>query len=91
VGLQASLLDYNAPPAATGIGVSFNVQNADSLFASSYSAFSNLAGSTGLLNSGSSAANQGFVWGLPFFYGRTVYASVQQSETALLPIFVEWE
>lgn len=49
--------------------VAFSVANADALFGTSSVAFANLAG----------AVNQGsgtFVWGLPFFYGRTVMTSI---------------
>lgn len=48
--------------------VNFSVVNADDLFANtSYTATSGLAG----------AGTYGFDWGLPFFYGRTVYTSIQ--------------
>jgi hypothetical protein len=56
----------------------FNVENADTLFSSNpgAAAFSNLAGSSG---SGSCLGGAGactFNWGLPFFYGRTVFVAI---------------
>jgi hypothetical protein len=50
--------------------ISFSVASADTLFATSNIAFSNLGGRAGAANAGA------FVWGLPFFYGRTVYTSI---------------
>ena len=47
----------------------FRIANADALFSTSSLAFADLGGSV----------NQGahtFVWGLPFFYGRSVYTSI---------------
>lgn len=49
-------------------GVAFQVANADRLFASGNVAFSNLGGTAGHA--------QAFVWGLPFFYGRSVYTAI---------------
>jgi len=51
--------------------VNFNVANADSLFKNaSYTAFSNLAGT-------SIGGYPGFDWGLPFFFGRTVFTAIE--------------
>jgi hypothetical protein len=53
--------------------VAFSVANADALFANPVlSAFSNLAGP----NVGS------FDWGLPFFYGRRVFFSIESQNTS---------
>lgn len=49
--------------------IDFSVANADALFSTPSTAFANLAGS---VNQGP----QTFVWGLSFFYGRTVYTSI---------------
>jgi hypothetical protein len=49
--------------------VDFSIANADVLFSGSNTAFSNLGGSIG-------QAPQTFVWGLSFFYGRSVYTSI---------------
>lgn len=50
-------------------GVDFSVANADLLFSGSSAAFNNLAGSI-------TQAPQTFVWGLSFFFGRSVYTSI---------------
>jgi hypothetical protein len=55
--------------------VNFEVVNSDGLFASGYSSFPTLAG-------GTSNAEQ-FDWGLPFFYGRTVYVGFNGKTTNL--------
>ncbi len=49
--------------------VAFSIHNADALFGGSSTAFSNLGGSITL-------APRSFVWGLSFFYGRSVYTSI---------------
>ncbi len=56
--------------------VDFAIANADALFTTSGSAFATLGGSAG----------QGagtFVWGFPFFYGRTVFTSIWGQATAV--------
>jgi hypothetical protein len=66
---HATLSDWQANTAL----VDFKIANSDLLFATSSTAFYNLGGTMG-----SSAARgpQTFVWGLPFFYGRSVYTSI---------------
>ena len=49
--------------------VDYSVLNADLLFQTSSASFATLAGSAG---QGTST----FVWGMPFFYGRTVFTSI---------------
>ena len=49
--------------------VAFAIANADLLFSASSTAFSDLGGSI-------SQAPQTFVWGLSFFFGRSVYTSI---------------
>ena len=53
----------------TTAAVDYSVADADVLFQSSNVAFAGLAGSAG---QGAST----FVWGMPFFYGRTVFTSI---------------
>jgi hypothetical protein len=53
----------------TTISVAYDVTSADALFSSSSMAFNDLAGTV-------AAGSSSFVWGLPFFYGRTVYTSI---------------
>ena len=55
--------------AGASVSVAYQVTNADALFGTSSLALDDLAGS---ISSGSPS----FVWGLPFFYGRTVYTSI---------------
>jgi hypothetical protein len=56
-------------------GVNFSVANADALFAAnpSFNAFDNLAAPSGDTTT--------FVWGLSFFYGRTVYTAIEERST----------
>ncbi len=49
--------------------VNFSIANADLLFGGSSTAFANLGGSI-------SQAPQTFVWGLSFFFGKSVYTSI---------------
>jgi hypothetical protein len=51
--------------------VSFRVSNADKLFQSGNTAFSDLGGN--LVG--------GFAWGLPFFFGRNVFVAIEQQQT----------
>jgi hypothetical protein len=54
--------------------VSFTVSNGDSLVSSGNFAFSNLAGPGG-------GRTGGFLFGLPFFYGRTVFTAINGAST----------
>jgi hypothetical protein len=54
----------------------FSIANANLLFATTNSAFADLAGTSGQSTPGT------FVWGLPFFYGRSVYTSIWQQPLA---------
>jgi hypothetical protein len=58
--------------------VSFTVANADNLFNSNDAAFDNLGGS---YDGGSEY--DGFDWGLPFFFGRTVYLGIVGTSSSL--------
>jgi len=62
---------------ATGVSnsVAFNVANAESLLGNNvtYIAFASLAGTTPFAGS--------FDWGLPFFYGRTVFVAIEGQNT----------
>lgn len=77
LGRVATVSDYPTAPNAVASGqVSFSIGNADALFSSPSTALSNLGGTV----------NQGpntFVWGLPFFYGRTVFTSIWGQSLAL--------
>ena len=49
--------------------LSFDIANADTLFSTAGSAYADLGGDI-------TAAPQTFVWGMPFFFGRSVYSSI---------------
>jgi hypothetical protein len=70
----------NEGATGTPIGnVSFNVDNANNLFGNNPTdaAFGTLAGPQGTVNTcTSSGGSCTFDWGLPFFYGRTVYTAI---------------
>jgi len=68
----SSVLQFSATLAdafGTTGQISFSLTSADLLFATANAAFADLGGSTG-------QSADSFVWGLPFFYGRTVYTSI---------------
>jgi hypothetical protein len=81
---------FFCPPASTSVAavqiggnnmqstINFRVDNADALFSTNpgYAAFATLAGpnGTGACSGGTGACR--FEWGLPFFYGRTVFTSI---------------
>jgi hypothetical protein len=72
----ASTLALSASIAGAGGGsatVAFNVANADSLFTVAHSAYPDVAGSAAL--------GDAFSWGLPFFFGRTVFTAFQGRTT----------
>jgi len=54
--------------------VNFSVANADNLLSTSFTAFSNLAGP--------STGTPGFDWGLPFYFGRTVFTAIENKSSA---------
>jgi hypothetical protein len=75
---------------AAGAGsavVNFSVANADSLFSGNtiVAALSNLAADSTQVGSGSDSGfngNNSFDWGLPFFYGRSVYTAIETRNTS---------
>jgi hypothetical protein len=81
---------YFCPPASTAVTslqvgangaqgtIVFNVDNADTLFAGnpSAAAFSDLAGPKGQGSCSADLTSCEFIWGLPFFYGRTVFTAI---------------
>jgi hypothetical protein len=69
--LVATFSGHSSVVTQTGTA-NFAIANANSLFSTANYAFSDLAGSSGQSTSGT------FVWGLPFFYGRSVFTSIWQ-------------
>jgi len=65
--------DANGDPVGSAYPLTFSVASAETLSTSepSYIAFSNLAGA--LPSSGNASLTGSFDWGLPFYYGNTVY------------------
>lgn len=64
---------FGASPSATA-NISFNIANAESLNGT-FDAFNNLGG----------RYDNGFDWGLPFFYGRKVYTSIEGTQGVSAP------
>ena len=77
VATSATLADGDAP-AQHQVLVNFDVGNADALFATVNTAFSNLAAPA-------PAATPTFAWGMPFFYGRRVSMSIWDLMSAAGP------
>jgi len=69
LALSASMGGQNG----ASVVVPFSVANADSLFSTSNAAFDNLAGGSALSGS--------FDWGMPFFYGRSVFFAIEGVST----------
>jgi|WetSurMetagenome_2_1015567.scaffolds.fasta_scaffold13434_4 hypothetical protein len=67
---EQSLSADIADPFGATSHIDFRVASADALFSTANTAFANLGGAAGSSNAGA------FVWGLPFFFGRTVYTSI---------------
>lgn len=60
---------------ATGALAAFEIGNADTLFTTNRSAFSEVGGAA--------PTGSGFDWGLPFFFGKTVYVGIDGTTTSL--------
>lgn len=75
-----SLTAVNQATAGNSHAVQFSVANADTLFTSNDTAFSDLAApnTPGSPNSATQVGDGFFDWGLPFFYGRNVYTAIWQ-------------
>lgn len=66
--------------ATTNATVSFSIANAGALFSQNNYAYSNLGGTFGsVCNSGTLSCGY-FDWGLPFFFGRTVYTVIENHQ-----------
>jgi hypothetical protein len=73
-----TLTAVNEATGGNSHGVQFSISNANTLFNTNFTAFSDLAGpnTTGTPNSVTQAEDGYFDWGLPFFYGRNVYTAI---------------
>ena len=70
-------------PTQNRVAVSFQIGNAEGLFATSNTAFGDAAGAT-------PTAASSFAWGMPFFYGRQVYLAIWQQAGALTAPWYAW-
>ena len=75
--LTARILDYTGQG---GLNVSFSVANALNLSEYNF-AFDNLAGPGSAPTSGTAFPSSYFDWGLPFFFGRNVFTSIEGEAT----------
>jgi Protein of unknown function (DUF3443) len=83
LNLTGTIVGINGTSAA----VNFTVVNADTLFSTStttIAAVAGLAGSASSANtsSGGGSPLSGFDWGLPFYYGRSVYTAIETMNTS---------
>jgi hypothetical protein len=75
--LTASATNQSVGTAVSGV-VNFQISNAESLFDSNDAAFDNLGGTFD-----GSSTYDGFDWGLPFFFGRSVYLGIAGKSSSL--------
>ena len=83
LSLSGTIIGING----TSSSVNFSVVDADTLFSSStttIAAVAGLAGSASSANtsSGGGSPLTGFDWGLPFYYGRSVYTAIESQNTS---------
>jgi hypothetical protein len=78
LNLSATIMGGNG----TSSAINFNVTNADSLFGTGtvIAAASDLAGSSASITTAS--LNGAFDWGLPFYFGRSVYTAIENQNTS---------
>lgn len=72
LGLAAVIQGVNG----TSASIAFSVDDADANFATGFAALPNLAGPA------ASVSANAFDWGLPFFYGRSVYVAFESNSAA---------
>jgi hypothetical protein len=80
-------------PTMNRVSVTFQIGNAEGLFATSNTAFGDAAGAipaSTQVGSKTSTAAKSFAWGMPFFYGRQVYLAIWQQPGALTAPWYAW-
>ncbi|NVO07212.1 MAG: DUF3443 family protein, partial [Rhodoferax sp.] len=80
--LNAQLSDGDNP-LANAVTVAFQLANAEALFSTNNTAFSGAAGAA-------PAGSVSFAWGMPFFYGKSVFLSIWQQAGALSGPWYAW-
>ena len=75
---MATLMGFNGVGFGPQVAVPFQVANTPSLVQTNNAAFNNLGGS-----SGSGSFSSFFDWGLPFFFGRTVFVGIEGQTSPL--------
>ncbi len=80
LNLSATIVGSNSASSA----ISFSVANADHMFSSStvIAVAPDLAGPTQSSSGSTFNANATFDWGLPFYYGRSVYTAIEGQNTS---------
>ena len=76
------------PQLSAPIGVPFTVGNANALLSTANAAFGSLSGTAPLLLGATVVTT--FDWGMPFFYGRTVFQSIWDLQSATGPWYA-WQ
>ncbi len=77
LSLSATITGANG----TSASIPFHVDNADTFFKSTNSVFATIAGTNAVSGTGDAAGPNSFDWGLPFFFGRTVFTSIDGKST----------
>ena len=88
VAKTALVSDGVFPQLSAPITVPFTVGNANALLSTANAAFGSLSGTAPLLPGASVVTT--FDWGLPFFYGRTVFQSIWDLQSATGPWYA-WQ
>jgi hypothetical protein len=79
LNLSAKSQDVNGLVTAT---MNFSIANAETLFASLQNvAFANLGGQSAAPSTGGPTMTSYFDWGLPFYFGKNVFASIEGQTT----------
>ena len=88
IPLTATIVGSNKAQSA----INFSVGNADDLFKGNPgdAAFSNLAGPNGSGGCSDGSGACSFDWGLPFFYGRTVFAAINGQQAPIATPAAPW-